>query len=32
MQQELSVIQKTFELFASVVSKESQTIEGIIRA
>lgn len=32
MQQQLSVIQKTFELFASVVSKESQTIEGIIRA
>ena len=32
MQQQLSVIQKTFELFASVASKESQTIEGIIRA
>ncbi len=31
-QQELSVIQKTFDLFASVVSKESDTIEGIIRA
>ena len=32
MQQELSVIQKAFELFASVISKESQTIEGIIQA
>ena len=30
--QQLSVIQKTFEIFASIVSKESQTIEGIIRA
>ena len=31
-QQELSVIQKTFELFASVISKESDSIESIIRA
>jgi len=31
-QQEMSLIQKTFELFASIISKESQTIEGIIRA
>lgn len=30
--QQLSVIQKTFEIFSSIISKESQTIEGIIRA
>ena len=30
--QQQSVIQKVFEIFASIVAKESQTIEGIIRA